>query len=209
MQVAGTYTIKIDLKNVTPTANYKFAAEAVVSGTLTVTAADDTDDDVTPSVSVSGVSLNASTAGLAVSETFQLIATLSPAGADNQGVTWSTSNAAIATVANGLVTGLAPGTATITVTTTDGGYTATCTVTVTSGSVGTEAVSQEIAVFFNESTLTIDSPADETIAVYDFNGRLLFAGKKPQGKTVFTVGSSGGTIFIVKGSSGWTKKIVR
>ncbi|MDR1162009.1 MAG: Ig-like domain-containing protein [Tannerellaceae bacterium] len=163
----------------------------------------------TPYVSVNGVSLNSSEIGLAVNGTFQLVATVSPAGADNPGVTWSTSNAAIATVANGVVTAIAPGTATITVSTDDGGYTATCTVTVTSGTVGAEAVSQEIVVFFNESVLTIDSPASETIAVYDFNGRLLFTGKKPQGKTVFTVGNAGGKIVIVKGSSGWTKKIVR
>jgi hypothetical protein len=202
MSVAGTYTIVVDLTNVTPTGNYTFADNAA-TGTLTVIAS------ATPSVSVSGVSLNASTAGLAVSQTFQLIATVSPAGADNQGVTWSTSNAAIATVANGVVTGVAPGTATITVSTDDGGYTATCTVTVTSGSVGTEAVSQEVIVFFYESALTVDSPAGETIAVYDFNGRLLFTGKKAQGKTVFTVGNAGGKIVIVKGNSGWTKKIAR
>jgi hypothetical protein len=58
--------------------------------------------------------------------------------------------------------------------------------------------------------LTVDSPAGETIAAYDFGGRLLFTGKKPQGKAVFTVGNSaGGKIVIVKGSSGWTKKIAR
>jgi hypothetical protein len=58
--------------------------------------------------------------------------------------------------------------------------------------------------------LTVDSPASETIAVYDFNGRLLFSGKKPQGKTVFTVGNpAGGKLVIVKGSSGWIKKMAR
>jgi hypothetical protein len=146
---------------------------------------------------------------LAVNGTYQLVATVSPAGADNYGVSWQTSDPTIATVAGGVVTAIAPGTATITVTTNDGGYTASCTVVVTDSSVGTEQVSQETTVFFYESTLTVDSPAGETIAVYDFNGRLLFSGKKPQGKAVFTIGNSGGKFVIVKGSSGWTKKIGR
>jgi hypothetical protein len=208
MSVAGSYTIALDLKNVTPTGNYKFADNAAVTGTLTVTG-----DDTPPATStpVSGVSLNSSDVELAVNGTFQLIASVSPAGADNQGVSWTTSDAAIATVANGVVMAIAPGTATITVTTDDGGYTAICTVVVTGSSVVTEQVLQEvIAVFFYESTLTVNSPTNETITVYNFNGRLLFTGEKPQGKAVFTVGNpAGGKIAIVKGSSGWTKKIIR
>ena len=48
-----------------------------------------------------------------------------------QTVTWSSSNEAVATVdQNGVVTGITPGTAVITVTTVDGGFTDTCTVTV-------------------------------------------------------------------------------
>ena len=45
-------------------------------------------------------------------------------------VTWSTSDASIATVTDGVVTAVGVGTATITVTTADGGFTATCAVTV-------------------------------------------------------------------------------
>ncbi len=45
-------------------------------------------------------------------------------------MTWSTSDASIATVTDGVVTAVAPGTATITATTVDGGFTAACTVTV-------------------------------------------------------------------------------
>lgn len=62
--------------------------------------------------------------------TRQLTATVLPSGAVQTG-TWSTSNAAVATVSiTGLVTAVATGTATITFTSTDGGYTATCVITV-------------------------------------------------------------------------------
>ena len=54
-----------------------------------------------------------------------------PADATNQNVSWSSSDATIASVdKNGVVTGIAIGTATITVTTEDGGYTADCVVSV-------------------------------------------------------------------------------
>ncbi|MGN0517099.1 MAG: chitobiase/beta-hexosaminidase C-terminal domain-containing protein [Acutalibacteraceae bacterium] len=63
-------------------------------------------------------------------ETVQLSATVTPDNAKNKAVTWSSSNAAVATVSeSGLVTGVADGNATITATTSNG-LTATCTVTV-------------------------------------------------------------------------------
>ena len=82
-------------------------------------------------VSVTGVSLNQSTASIEDGDTLQLTETVLPSNATNKNVTWSSSNTSVATVSNGLVTGISAGTAIITVTTTDGGYTATCTVTVT------------------------------------------------------------------------------
>ena len=59
-----------------------------------------------------------------------------PANATNKAVTWSSDNISVATVdANGLVTAVAEGSATITVTTEDGNKTATCEVTVTTATV--------------------------------------------------------------------------
>lgn len=67
---------------------------------------------------------------LLVGATRQLTATVLPAGALQTG-TWSSSNVGIAGVnPTGLVTGVGPGTATITFTSTDGGFTATCSVLV-------------------------------------------------------------------------------
>lgn len=82
-------------------------------------------------VAVTGVSLNASTATVTVAGTEQLTATIAPADATNQNVSWTSSDTDKATVSDtGLVTGVASGTATITVTTEDGGFTDTCTVTI-------------------------------------------------------------------------------
>ena len=90
-----------------------------------------------PNVSVTGVTLNRTTASLPVSGTTTLAATVAPANATNRDVTWSSSNNAVATVNNnGVVTAVSAGTATITVTTADGGRTATNTVTVTASTGG-------------------------------------------------------------------------
>jgi alpha-L-fucosidase len=81
-------------------------------------------------VAVTEVSLNKTTAALTVGGTETLTAAVQPENATNQNVTWASSDENIATVANGVVTAKAPGTAAITVTTADGGKTAVCTVTV-------------------------------------------------------------------------------
>ena len=62
--------------------------------------------------------------------TVTLTATVAPSNADDPSVTWSSDNNSVATVVNGVVTAVAVGTANITVTTVDGGFTATCAVKV-------------------------------------------------------------------------------
>lgn len=75
------------------------------------------------------------TANVEVGKTTTLASTVAPDGATNKAVTYASSDDAIATVdSNGVVTGVAAGTADITVTTTDGGKTAKSTVTVTAAS---------------------------------------------------------------------------
>ena len=82
-----------------------------------------------PTPTTPGVTLNKSTASIAVDGTETLTATTVPAG---QTVTWTSSDDEVATVSGGVVTGVAAGTATITASITVDGqtYTATCTVTV-------------------------------------------------------------------------------
>ena len=84
-----------------------------------------------PVVSVTGVTLNKTSTSIQVGGTETLTATVLPEDATNQNVTWKSDKPEIATVdANGKVTGVKAGEATITVTTEDGGKTATCKVTV-------------------------------------------------------------------------------
>ena len=83
-------------------------------------------------VLATSIALDQETATLTEGETLQLTATVLPDDATDPSVTWSTSNAAVATVdATGKVTAVAPGTATITATTNDGSeLSASCAVVV-------------------------------------------------------------------------------
>jgi hypothetical protein len=91
-------------------------------------------DDGVTTVPVTGVSLNQKSITLTVGGSVTLTATVAPDNATNKAVSWSSSDPAKATVSNGVVTAVAEGTTTITVTTVDGGKKDTCTVTVTDSS---------------------------------------------------------------------------
>ena len=83
------------------------------------------------SVPVTGVKLDKTSLTLQETGSDTLTATVEPADATNKDVTWASSNSAVATVdATGNVKAVGAGTATITVTTEDGRFTATCTITV-------------------------------------------------------------------------------
>jgi uncharacterized protein YjdB len=93
-------------------------------------------------VAVTGVTLSPTTATLLVGATQQVTPTVAPATATNKTVTYASSNTAVATVnSSGLITAVAAGSATITVTTQDGAKTATCAVTVTASNVAVTSVS--------------------------------------------------------------------
>ena len=98
-------------------------------------------DPLSETTKVENVSLNITSVGLTEGEQTTLTATVNPSNATNKNVTWSSSDNAVATVANGKVTAVKAGTATITVTTEDGNKTATCTVTVKAKTYPVESVS--------------------------------------------------------------------
>ncbi len=82
-------------------------------------------------VPVTALSLDQQTATVSVGNTVVLLPVIDPVDATNKEVVWTTSNASVATVADGVVTGVALGTATITATSADNSqFTAACEITV-------------------------------------------------------------------------------
>jgi len=109
-------------------------------------------------VAVTGVSLDHTTLSMTEGDTQTLVATITPANATNQDVTWSSNNTTVATVSSsGVVTAKKAGSATITVTTSDGGKKATCAVTVSSAVIPVTGVS------LNNTSLTMEVGDTQTL----------------------------------------------
>lgn len=105
------------------------------AGTATITVT--TDDGglyaqcaVTVTVPVDGITLNRTSAEIALGDSIELIPTIDPANASDQRVIWSTTDKEVVTVDNGVVKAVGTGMATVTATTADGSKTASCRITV-------------------------------------------------------------------------------
>ncbi len=143
---------------------------------------------IEPVVAATGVSVNPPTTTMLVNGTQYLTATVQPANATNQNVSWSSSNNSIATVdANGLVTGVSAGTATITATTDDGGFTDNCTVTVETATVAVTGVT----VTPTTATVNVGNTQQITATVQPTNATNQNVSWTSSDNSVATVGANG------------------
>lgn len=156
-------------------------------------------------VAVTSVSLNKQTLSLVEGNSETLTATVAPSDATNKAVSWKSSDASVASVDNsGKVTAVKAGSATITVTTTDGSKTATCYVTVTAKTIEVNNVGldkSEMEMVAGDSyqfTVTIKpdnasdktlswSSSDENVATVDNTGKVTAVS---EGKVTITVKTS-------------------
>lgn len=114
---------------------------------------------------VTSVAVNPSTAAVGVGDTTRLAATILPTNATNQKVVWSSSNTSVVSVdGTGLVRGVSPGTATITVTTNESQKTASTTVTASNIAVSGVTVAPTTSVGVNNSVTLVATvqPANAT-----------------------------------------------
>ncbi|MGN0150501.1 MAG: Ig-like domain-containing protein [Clostridia bacterium] len=91
--------------------------------------------DAPQSVAVTGMELSDESVTVEKGKTVTVNAVITPSDATKKGITWTSSDTSVATVSNGIIKGVGEGTATITATTKDGGFTDTCEVTVYSSPV--------------------------------------------------------------------------
>ena len=109
---------------------------AVGKGTCTITCTSSENSSykgtcaVTVNQQATGITISPTSVELVVGQTTSVSAAVTPSNANNQNYTLSSSNTGIATVSNGIITAIAPGTCTITATSSDGGHKANCSVTV-------------------------------------------------------------------------------
>ena len=149
---------------------------------------------------VTGVELNQSSATIYMGKNLALKATVSPSGASNPAVTFTSSNKSVATVSSsGVVTPVGTGTATITVTTVDGSFTDSCQVTVKRAVTGIKLDKSTAQLKSNttltlKATITPSNATDKTIKWTTSN------------KKVATVSSKGVVTPVGKGTATITAK---
>ncbi|MBR1927195.1 MAG: Ig-like domain-containing protein [Bacteroidales bacterium] len=151
----------------------------------------------TQTVAVAGVSVSKSTLSLTEGFSETLSATVSPDNATNKAISWKSSDTGVATVDNsGKVTAVKAGSATITVTTTDGSKTATCAVTVmeaarieitgNTAKIPVQGGEAEFPIQYNTS-YTVDIDQSVTPWLHFVETRAM-----QSGKLVFSVDANGG-----------------
>ena len=149
---------------------------------------------------VKSVELNKASAVLYLGKTLTLKATVTPAGATNPAVTFSSSDTKVAKVSSkGVVTPVAPGTATITVKTQDGGFKDTCKVTVKKA-VTSITLDKSTAQVKSNATLTLKAtlkPSDATDKTVKWTS---------SDKKIVTVSSNGVVTPVSKGTATITAK---
>lgn len=159
------------------------AGDKTASCEVTVTPAPATD------VAVTGITLDKEIASVKVDGTVTLTATVAPDNATDKTVTWASDDEDVATVADGVVTGVAIGEATITAKA--GDKTATCTVTVTA-----DAVVDTV----DELYAAVENTENRTIAIQEGTYGLTKALFITRDVTIYGEGA----VTLQKGEAAWT-----
>lgn len=127
-----------------------------------------TGKSTTVPVFTESVGLDQSSLTLKKGESATLTATIYPANASNSKITWKSSKTNVATVKDGLVTSVSPGTTTIQAITNDGYYIASCEVKVTSSEASTIPV-EKVTLSEESATLKVGDTQMLTATVYPDN----------------------------------------
>lgn len=160
---------------------------------------------LTATVPVTGITLSQKTASMKVGDTKVITGTVAPANATNQAVTYKSSDEKVATVAeNGTVTAVAEGSADITATTADGGFTDKCVVTVTKPTVAVTGVTIDPTT----ANIEVGKTAKLTATVVPDNATNKATTYKSSNEAVATVAPDGTVTAVSAGSANITATAV-
>ena len=181
---------------------------AIKAGTTVITATAKDDSGISasctvqvtvPTVKVTGITLNKTTASVVKGKTVALTATVTPDTATDKTIKWTTSNKNVATVStDGVVTAVAAGTAIITATAADdSGVKATCKITVTNPVVKVTKVTlnKTTASVVKGKTLTLTATVTPTNAT---NKNVTW---KSSNTKIATVDGNGKVIAVAAGTA--------
>lgn len=153
-------------------------------------------------VPVAGVSVSPGSLMIDNGQTSTIVASVSPVNATNKAVVWSSDNTSVATVnSNGVVTAVSPGSAQITVTTTDGGFTAIAMITVNAAA---PVSATGVSVSPSSRTISVGQSSQLTATVLPSNASNKNVTWSSSNSSVATVSSNGTVNAISQGSASIT-----
>ena len=176
-------------------------------GGKTATCAVTVKEAAAPPVKVTGITLNYSSITVNGDlERVQLIATVAPATATDQSLTWTSSDASVASVDGaGLVTIRKKGKATVTAKANDGsGVSASCLFDVIR-TVGNETI-DGLRIYVADGALRLALPKTETVHIYNVEGSLVRTLVLPAGDHVLPLPSG---VYVVRVGERVTKVMVK
>ena len=135
---------------------FKFSIFLMTAIIMAATVSCEDEEKAEKKVPVTGISLNQTgSVTLAVSQTLVLTATVVPSDATNKDVVWTNDQFGIVIQIGGMITGLSPGTVTITATALDGGASASIEVTVSPVAISIFALNEKSIEIQPEETATL------------------------------------------------------
>ena len=126
-------------------------------------------------------------------DTAILRSTFIPKTTTDKRTTWESTNEAIATVRDGIITPISIGSTTITVTSIEGAHAASCSVTVEEHSTGLHEL-RIAGVYSNKGKIIIEQSVPVDVAIYNVSGQLMYAKHQVQ-NAVFPVQQG---VYLVK-----------
>ena len=160
------------------------------------------------------ITLNVRTGRVNAGETYQLFASVFPDNALNGDVIWTSEDPVTAEVdENGLVFAKNEGRTNISAATVSGDLTSSCRITVV-GSISETGVEEydadiDIEIFIRNNIVYVNTPNKETVEIYSVTGQSIMVKEKQEGPDMITLPSTGKQVLIIKGNSGWVKKLIK
>jgi hypothetical protein len=177
------------------------------STTITITNTDTKEEKVIyvevvhKPIAVSSITLSDTSLSINTDDTYSLTATITPSNADDKTITWTSSNENVATVRDGIVTGISAGSAIIAASA--GDYSATCNVVVT------KDIEVNVITTFPQEFKYYYVHYNSVYSKINITDLSVTYKKKSSGKYGLTISYSGIKAYDEDGSRGTTRCVVQ
>ena len=74
---------------------------------------------------------------------------------------------------------------------------------------GIKEIKSEVKIYISDNQLYVNTPQQERIYLYSISGQLEYSSTKQEGMEIIPLKQNNNQILIIKGSSGWVRKMMK